>query len=270
MPKCRKRASAVAAIVAASVVALAAPGWCQAPARALEQPPPTGEVSVPDNTDGAAGGAAPANRLPAVPSAPKPKSAAAPVRSASAAPNAAKEKEPSDQSGDAVDSPFGEFGGKSNHGPININSDQLNLDYKNNTVFFTGHVHAVQSGSELTSNTLQVKYGKDFHQVQEMVADGDVRMSQGQRWATGDHAVLDESKHTMVLTGSPVVHDGRDQIAGTMITVFLQTGKSEVEHPKAVIFPREAKSQDNSGGQSGAGATADTGSATAADPAGDK
>jgi lipopolysaccharide export system protein LptA len=249
----------------AAAVALAAPGWCQTPARALEQPPPTGEVSVPDNTHG---GVASANRLPAVTSAPK--SLAAPVRSASATPNAARAKESSDQSGDAVDSPFGGFGGKSNHGPININSDQLNLDYKNNTVFFTGHVHAVQSGSELTSNTLRVKYGKDFHQVQEMVADGNVRMSQGQRWATGDHAVLDESKHTMVLTGSPVVHDGRDQIAGTMITVFLQTGKSEVEHPKAVIFPREAKSQDNSSGQSGAGATADKGSATAADPASDK
>lgn len=267
MPKCRERTAAVAAIVAAAV-ALAAAGWSQAPAQAAEQPPPTGEVSVPDNTHGGVGGAAPANRLPAAPSASK--SPAAPVRSASATPNTARTKASSDQSGDAVDSPFGGFGGKSNHGPININSDQLNLDYKNNTVLFTGHVHAVQSGSELTSNTLQVKYGKDFHQVQEMIADGNVRMSQGQRWATGDHAVLDESKHTMVLTGNPVVHDGRDQIAGTVITVFLQTGKSEVEHPKAVIFPREAKSQDNSGGESGAGATADKGSATAADPAGDK
>ncbi len=264
MPKCRERVTAVAAIAIASAVVLAAQGWRQPAARAFDQPPPAGEVTVPDK---ALGGAAPANRLPEATTTPR---RTATGHAASAAQDAATVKKPSDQAGDTVDAPFAGFEGKSNHGPIDINSDQLNLDYKGNTIVFTGHVHAVQSGSELTSKTLQVKYGKDFHQVQEMVADGDVRMSQGQRWATGDHAVLDETKHTMVLTGSPVVHDGRDQIAGTKITVFLQTGKSEVEHPKAVIFPREGKSQDNSGGQTGAGATAASGSNTAADPAGNK
>jgi lipopolysaccharide export system protein LptA len=153
-----------------------------------------------------------------------------------------------DDSGKAVGegSPFAGFEG-SNHGPINIHSDTLNLDYKGNAVLFTGHVHAVQSGSELTSNSLQVKYGKDFHEVQEMIAEGNVRMSQGERWATGDRAVLEQAVHTVVLTGSPVVHDGQDQIAGTKITVHLDTGKSEVSEPKAVIFPRDTKNRDNSG-----------------------
>jgi lipopolysaccharide export system protein LptA len=53
--------------------------------------------------------------------------------------------------------------------------------------------------------------------------------------------------HTLVLTGSPVVHDGNDQIAGTKITVHLQTSISEVTDPKAVIFPRESKKTNNGG-----------------------
>ncbi len=167
---------------------------------------------------------------------------------------AARVKEASAPPANAAESPFGGFAGKSNHAPINIVSDQLNLDYKNNVIVFTGHVHAVQADSELTSDTMRVLYGKDFHQVRQVFADGNVRMSQDQRWATGDHAVLDEALHTVVLTGNPVVHDGSNQVAGSKITVFLQTGQSEVEQPKVVIFPAGTKSQDNGGGAAGGGA----------------
>jgi len=151
-----------------------------------------------------------------------------------------------DKDSQADSSPFGGFESSSNHGPINIKSETMSFDYKNNVVVFSGHVHADQSGSELTSNTLHVQMNKQS-QIQQMIADGNVRMSQGQRWATGDHAVLDENVHTLVLTGSPVVHDGKDQIAGTKITVHLQTNISEVTDPKAVIFPHESKRPNNSG-----------------------
>ena len=167
---------------------------------------------------------------------------------------AARVKEASAPPANAAESPFGGFAGKSNHAPINIVSDQLNLDYKNNVIVFTGHVHAVQADSKLISDTMRVLYGKDFHQVRQVFADGNVRMSQDQRWATGDHAVLDEALHTVVLTGNPVVHDGSNQVAGSKITVFLQTGQSEVEQPKVVIFPGGTKSQDNGGGAAGGGA----------------
>jgi lipopolysaccharide assembly outer membrane protein LptD (OstA) len=96
-----------------------------------------------------------------------------------------------------------------------------------------------------------------------MIADGNVRISQGTRWATGDHAVLDQTKHTVVLTGSPVVHDGEDQIAGTKITVHLDTNQSDVENARAVIYPKqtssptEAASNASSSSNSAAPAAAD-------------
>jgi len=72
-----------------------------------------------------------------------------------------------------------------------------------------------------------------------------VHISQGVRWCTSDHAVMDQRQHTVVLTGSPICHDAGDQIAGTRITVHLDTGKSDVETAKAVIFPRPSKTRDN-------------------------
>ncbi|MGH7934791.1 MAG: LptA/OstA family protein [Candidatus Binataceae bacterium] len=140
--------------------------------------------------------------------------------------------------------PFGEF--SSNHGPISITSDRLSLDYKGNTAIFSGHARVVQAGGVLTCDKLIVKYAQDSHEVQEAVADGNVRMSQGTRWATSDHAVLNQTNHTVVLTGNPVVHDGNDQVTGKKITVELQTGNSIVDGAaKAVFFPRTAKSGDN-------------------------
>ncbi len=136
-------------------------------------------------------------------------------------------------------------GASRNRGPINIKSDMLKLDYKAKSVLFTGHVLALQSGTQLLSETLKVLYGKDFHDIKEIVADGKVKISQGARWATGDHAVLDETVRTVVLTGHPAVHEGEDRIDGTKITVYLDTGHSEVEKAQAVLYPKEAKSADN-------------------------
>jgi lipopolysaccharide export system protein LptA len=143
------------------------------------------------------------------------------------------------------DSPFSSLQFSGNKGPIDIKSDALDLDYKGNIVTFRGHVRATQGDATLTSDTLKVTYGKDFHEVKDMVANDNVRMSQGTRWATGDNAVLDQAKHTVILTGSPVVHDGEDQVTGSKITVHLDTGKSEVEGARAVFFPKDQKTQDD-------------------------
>ncbi len=129
----------------------------------------------------------------------------------------------------------------SGHGPIDIKSDSLSLDYGGKSVLFSGHVHAAQAGAQLASDQLRVNYGDNFHDVKEMLADGNVRISQGTRWETSDHAVLDQDKHTVVLTGSPVVHDGPDQITGKRIIVHLDTGQSVVEGARAVIFPKQSE-----------------------------
>ncbi|MGO9452948.1 MAG: LptA/OstA family protein [Candidatus Binataceae bacterium] len=138
----------------------------------------------------------------------------------------------------------GGFGGiqfSSGGQPINVHAESLSFDDKGKSATWTGHVQANQGNTQLSSNTLRLNYGNDFHDVREVIAIGNVRISQGTRWATGDHAVLDNTKHTVVLTGSPVLHDGEDQITGTKVTVHLDTNQSDVENASAVIFPHEAK-----------------------------
>jgi lipopolysaccharide transport protein LptA len=142
-------------------------------------------------------------------------------------------------------SPLGlQFG--NSKGPIDIKSESMSLDYQNHSVLWTGHVHANQANAQLTSDNLRVNYfDKDFKDLKDMVADGNVRISQGTRWATGQHGVMDQTKRTMVLTGSPVVHDCANQITGKRITVFLDTSRSVVEGAHAVIFPHSGQGAED-------------------------
>ncbi len=181
---------------------------------------------------------------PAAATASVPESAASPASDVPESSSSATPKKASDKN--APDSPFAAFANSKNRGPVSIHSESLTLDYKANSVLFQGNVHATQADGQLSSNTLNVKYGKDFHEIQEMVAEGNVRLSQGLRWCAGDHGVMNQGAHTVILTGNPVCHDNKDQISGDKIVVHLDSGKSEVEGGvKAVIFPREAKSRDN-------------------------
>ncbi len=135
----------------------------------------------------------------------------------------------------------GAFGGMqfgNSKAPIYIKSESMSLDYTNHSVLWTGSVHATQADAQLTSDQLRVNYfDKDFKQMKDMDADGNVRLSQGTRWATGRHGVMDQTKRTVVLTGSPVAHDGNDQITGCKITVYLNTSQSVVDCAHAVLFP---------------------------------
>lgn len=249
----RRRLGALSALallmMALAPMRLWAQGAAAKPVVPPDSPPPSGEVMVPvANTSKTARASA---GIPAVasvsPASTEPPADTGDVATAKAAPSASADKKDSESS----NTPFSPFGG-TQKGPVNIQSDGLNLDYKNNWVLFHGHVHAVQAGGELNSDSLKVKYGKDFSEVQQMVADGNVRISQGTRWATSDHAVLDQAVHTVTLTGSPVVHDGNDRVVGQKIVLNLITGKSEVTGgAKAWFFPRDSKSPNNEGAATG-------------------
>jgi lipopolysaccharide export system protein LptA len=77
--------------------------------------------------------------------------------------------------------------------------------------------------------------------LQEIVASGHVRIEQGERWATGGKAVFDQPKRILLLTESPVLHDGPNEVAGERVVVYLDEDRSVVEggsrRVKAVLYP---------------------------------
>jgi lipopolysaccharide export system protein LptA len=150
----------------------------------------------------------------------------------------------------------------SGKGPVRIDSDSLELDYKGSLVTYTGNVHVAQGDIIMTSDRLSITYdpdavrrpdqadapkpkaagGNDTERIKQIVAEGNVKIRQGNRLAEGRRAVFDQAKQTVVLSDGAVLHDGPNQVAGERVIVYLQEERSVVEsgsrsRVKAVLYP---------------------------------
>jgi lipopolysaccharide export system protein LptA len=154
----------------------------------------------------------------------------------------------------------GSFGNRKE--PVTVTADKLEYDYKANVIVYRGDVVATQGDTKLRSDTLTVTLAaadksdgapdapaKGGQRLQEIVAVGNVRIDDGTRWATGGRAVFEQSNRTFVLTETPVLHDGSNEVAGDRVVVFLDENRSVVEggrkRVKAVLYP------SNDGGLAG-------------------
>ena len=85
--------------------------------------------------------------------------------------DAARVRLPKGAGGAAIvpeNSPFAGMNFGNQKGPTNIKSDTSTWIIKTSLFCYTGHVHAVQAGGDLTSDTLKVQYGKDFNDIKMM------------------------------------------------------------------------------------------------------
>jgi hypothetical protein len=77
--------------------------------------------------------------------------------------------------------------------------------------------------------------------VQSVVAEGDVRITQGNRIARGARAEFDDAARTLVLSGGAVLVEGSNEIRGERVIVYLDEERSVVEgtnsRVKAVLMP---------------------------------
>ena len=139
--------------------------------------------------------------------------------------------------------------------PITVTADKLEYDYKANVIVYRGDVVASQGDTKIRSDTLTVTLaaakgsggtadvaGKGGQRVQQIVAVGGVRIDNGTRWATGGRAVFEQSNRTLVLTETPVLHDGSNEVTGDRVVVYLDENRSEVvggarKRVKAVLYP---------------------------------
>lgn len=141
--------------------------------------------------------------------------------------------------------------------PIYITSDRMEVDQKRNTITYTGRVVAQQGDLTLNSRALTAYYDPQMKGIREVVADGQVQVTQGQRVATGSKAVFSDKEQTITLTGNAVVRQGNSQVSGSKITFFIEQDRAVVEgagqRVKATIFPEELKKQAQDGGVSGKG-----------------
>ena len=145
---------------------------------------------------------------------------------------------------------FGELSFTSGNDPLTIEADQLEFDYDNNRLVYRGSVRVHQGDFQLESRTLTILFvrgeGAENAQLERVVAVGAVQIQQGERRASGRRAVFDQKTRQLILRGNPVLRDGRNEVQGERMTVFLDEGRSVVESGEkkrvsAVFYPGDER-----------------------------
>ena len=174
-------------------------------------------------------------------------SAAAPTKDDAKKKDDSKKTEDAKKKDDSKKSSTGfEFNKKD---PIFITADWMEVDQKQNTITYKGRVVTVQAEMTMRSETLTAYYDPEMKQMKQIIAEGKVNATQGNRVATGEKAVFDDKAKTVTLTGSPVMRQGNSQVSGIKVIYFVEQDKSIVEgdgkiRVQATIFPEELRARE--------------------------
>jgi lipopolysaccharide export system protein LptA len=158
------------------------------------------------------------------------------------------------ESAGGPESLLGSFSFTSKREPISITADALEFDYRPRVLKYKGAVVATQGDMKLESRSLTVTLDAQVeNRIKEVVADGQVRLSQGARWATGGRAVFDQNHNTVTLSDNAELHDGANLVKGDRVIVYLNEERSVVEGGKGrveavLVPPQDGEAQSPLGG----------------------
>ena len=134
--------------------------------------------------------------------------------------------------------PFGGFKHDSS-APIEVTSDSLEVREGEQIAIFSGDVVAGQGTLRLTADTVTVDYGGeggdgtggggDTGEINRMVAEGNVFLSNGAETAQGARAEYDVADGMMRMWGDVVLTQGQNAIAGESLVIDLDAGTGRVE-----------------------------------------
>lgn len=124
------------------------------------------------------------------------------------------------------------FGFITTRTPIEITSETVEGEQKQNRVIFKGNVVAKQEETTLHANMLVIHYDTDMKKLKEIVATGNVRISQLDRRATCQKATFFQNENKIVLEGEAVVREGDNVLRGERVVYLIDEEKSYVEGGK--------------------------------------
>lgn len=139
----------------------------------------------------------------------------------------------------------------SGDGPVQIESDKLEVREKDNIAIFTGNVAVVQDKSLLKAGRLVVHYADDggsattgTAKIERLEATGKVYLKSENQIGTGDAATFNMKSNILVLTGKQVVlTEGENIATGCKLTVQMSSGEAQLDgcgRISAVLSPKSA------------------------------
>lgn len=141
----------------------------------------------------------------------------------------------------------------SNDKPIQIESDNLKINDKENIAIFTGDVKVVQGDTVLRSGKMIVHYARDGgsvaggnSQIEKIDVSEKVYLKSGDQEATADKGSYDMAEQVLTLSGDQVVlTQGKNVFVGCKLIVNVATSVANLEScGKRVMIQLDPKSQN--------------------------
>ena len=131
-------------------------------------------------------------------------------------------------------------------GALEITAPHTEWDLSQREATLSGGVVAVRDDLRMECERMIVNFS-DPGQVERAVATGAVRVSLGDRLATGQKAELTTANGVVVLTGSPSLSDGANHMRGERIVLWLDDQRVECEACRLQIDPSAMKKASDAG-----------------------
>ena len=117
--------------------------------------------------------------------------------------------------------------------PIEIHSEKFRVYSQKHQAVWTGHVQAKRDTTDLRCQQLTAYYTED-EKISRLECVGNVEVTDGDRFASGEHADFDNVSGVLVLTGSPQARQGPNRMLGSK--VIFSVGKDTLEVENATTF----------------------------------
>ncbi|MCH8889540.1 MAG: hypothetical protein IH827_00440 [Myxococcales bacterium] len=118
----------------------------------------------------------------------------------------------------------------------------------NRRLVFSGDVHVVQGDITMTSNRLTADYRKGTSEPSRLVAQGSVRVVQGNQEARCDSGTFQRAEKLLVCCGHAELRDGASRVRGKCIEFDLGNQTVRVEDATVNLIPEPS---DGGSGKSG-------------------
>lgn len=147
--------------------------------------------------------------------------------------------------------------GMSSDQPVQIESEQLEVQQDQQKALFSGHVIARQGATVLKSDKLIVFYTgsvaggqatttpQQQQQIRRLEAAGNVLVTSGEQTASGENAVFDTAANTIVLTGNVVLTQGENVIRGARLNIDVNTNQAKMEGGRVQMLITPKSLQNN-------------------------
>ena len=138
--------------------------------------------------------------------------------------------------------------------PITISADSLEVNRKGHVAIYQGNVVANDRGRgfSLLADRIEFHFDDNMEEVQRATAQGNVRLSYGERRGVAERAEYFPKEERAILLGHPKVWQENDMVTGCRITLLLREDRSQVdgcdgERVNAVLYPKRDEGQGRGG-----------------------